>query len=132
MKYISNIYSAIKQGWFFLSVSIYLLFTQNAYAKITDKIKLPSNQIEGANEDSSILEIIVAYVIVIVKVAVWIAVLVAGVVLLINIIKSVSAVMENKRDGGNIKWGAVITDTLGNAGMFMLVLLVATVVQAYL
>lgn len=132
MKHISNIYSVIKQGWFFLSVSTYLLFTQSAYA-VTDKIKLPTNvEVEGVNEDSNILEIIVSYVIVFVKIAIWIAVLVAGVVLLINIIKSVSAVMENKRDGGSAKWGAIIGDILGSAGMFMLVLLVAVLIQTYL
>ncbi len=131
MKFLTKINRSLNGKWLTFCCGLYFLCAQNVYAQI-DKIKLPSNvKVDGVNEDSNILDIIIAVGIVIVQIIIWVIVLIAGVVLLMNIVKSMSAVRDNKRDGGSAKWGEVISDIIGSAVTFILVLLVAVVIQKY-
>ncbi len=131
MKLSTKINRSLSERWLTFCCGFYFLYAQNVYA-VTDKIKLPNNvKVDGVSSESNILDIIVAVGIVIVKVIIWVIVLIAGIVLLMNIVKSMSAVRDNKRDGGSAKWGEVISDIIGSSVTFILVLLVAVLIQTY-
>lgn len=131
MKFLTTMNRSISGKWLTLCCVFYFLCIQNASAQ-TERLTLPSNiNVDGVDSDSNILDIIISVGIVIVQIIIWVIVLIAGIVLLMNIVKSMSAVRDNKKDGGSAKWGEVISDIIGSSVTFILVLLVAVLIQTY-
>lgn len=91
-------------------------------------IDIPTVEIDGIDEESdgaSILVIILKYI---ARIAIWIAMLLAGLVALKTVLKSWNEQKSN--DQG--KWGAVIGDSLGSVIMVILVIAVGTWVLSFL
>jgi hypothetical protein len=104
-------------GFFFTSLT-------NAQVDIT----MPTVEIDGIDADSdgaSILVIILKYI---ARIAIWIAMLLSGLVALKTVLKSWNEQKSN--DQG--KWGAVVGDSLGSVIMVILVIAVGTWVLSFL
>ncbi|WP_331351266.1 hypothetical protein [Cellvibrio sp. UBA7671] len=89
---------------------------------------MPTVEIDGIDADSdgaSILVIILKYI---ARIAIWIAMLLSGLVALKTVLKSWNEQKSN--DQG--KWGAVVGDSLGSVIMVILVIAVGTWVLSFL
>lgn len=131
LKTLSKTKQTISNYWAMACVSLHLLYVGDANAQL-DKIKLPTNiKVDGVDEESNILEIIIALVKVIAQIGIWLIIIIAGLSLLKNIIKSINRVMDSKNSEGGVKWGEVIGDIIGNAVILVLILLVGVWLQSY-
>jgi len=107
-----------------LLASIFFAGVANAQVDID----MPTVEIDGIDEDSdgaAILVIILKYI---ARIAIWIAMLLAGLVALKTVLKSWNEQKSN--DQG--KWGAVVGDSLGSVIMVILVIAVGTWVLSFL
>lgn len=107
-----------------LLAGIFFASIVNAQVDIT----MPTVEIDGIDDDSdgaSILVIILKYI---ARIAIWIAMLLAGLVALKTVLKSWNEQKSN--DQG--KWGAVVGDSLGSVIMVILVIAVGTWVLSFL
>lgn len=130
-KYKSKITHKFFQFWVMILLTIHTLFASNAHAQL-DKIKLPSNiKVDGVDEDSGLLEIIIGVIKVIAQIALWAIIIIAAVSMLKNILKSINRASDNAREEGGIKWGAVIGDILGNVAVIIILLLIGVWLQSY-
>jgi hypothetical protein len=117
--------------WAIACVTVHLFYIGDAHAQL-DKIKLPTNiKVDGIDEESNILDIIIGVVKVVAQIGIWLIIIIAGLSLLKNIIKSINRVMDSKNNEGGVKWGEVIGDIIGNAVILVLILLVGVWLQSY-
>jgi hypothetical protein len=91
-------------------------------------ITMPTVDIDGIDDDSDGAEIVAIILKYIARIAIWIAMLLAGLVALKTILKSWNEQKSN--DQG--KWGAVVGDSLGSVIMVILVIAVGTWILSFL
>lgn len=104
-------------GFFFASLA-------NAQVDIT----MPTVEIDGIDDESDGATILVVILKYIARIAIWIAMLLAGLVALKTVLKSWNEQKSN--DQG--KWGAVVGDSLGSVIMVILTIAVGTWVLSFL
>lgn len=99
-----------------------------ANSAVAQSITMPEVAIAGIDEDSDGSEIVITIFKFIAKIAIWIAMAVAGLVALKTILKSWNEQKSN--DQG--KWGAVVGDSLGSLIMVMLVIAAGTWILTFI
>lgn len=107
-----------------LLAGIFFAGLVNAQADIT----MPTVDIDGIDDDSDGAAILIVILKYIARIAIWIAMLLAGLVALKTVLKSWNEQKSN--DQG--KWGAVVGDSLGSVIMVILVIAVGTWVLSFL
>jgi hypothetical protein len=99
-----------------------------ANSAIAQSITMPEVAIAGIDEDSDGSEIVITIFKFVAKIAIWIAMAVAGLVALKTILKSWNEQKSN--DQG--KWGAVVGDSLGSLIMVILVIAAGTWILTFI
>jgi hypothetical protein len=99
-----------------------------ANSAIAQNITMPEVAIAGIDEDSDGSDIVITIFKFIAKIAIWIAMAIAGLVALKTILKSWNEQKSN--DQG--KWGAVVGDSLGSLIMVMLVIAAGTWILTFI
>jgi len=109
-----------------------LAMVPEVYAQL-DTITLPEEiEIDGVEEDSNIIEIIIAVVRVLAVIVIWIIVIAVGISFMKNILASVNKVMNSRGQDGGTKWGDVVGDILGNAFILIIIFAFAIYLQGFL
>ncbi len=89
---------------------------------------LPTVEIDGVDENTPVSETVWAVIKYGVQFVLWVLVVIAGVVLIKNVLKSIAKVRRDE-DG---KWGDVVGEAMGNAIVVILLIALATAVTTWL
>jgi hypothetical protein len=92
------------------------------------KFDMPSVTIPGASEDADPIDLAVSGFRFLGQMVLWVLVLIAGFVVVKNIVKSVNKARKDE----DAQWGAVVGDVLGNVVFLVLLIAIATWVNGFL
>ncbi len=102
--------------------------SSTAFAQEDDAFRMPTATIPGVTEDSNTADMVINLFKYAGLAVMWILVILMGVVLVKNIIKSVNKVRRDEET----KWADVLGDILGNALVMLIVVVFASWLTTYL
>lgn len=92
------------------------------------KFDMPTVTIPGAGEDADPIDLAVSTFRFMGQLVLWVIVLIAGFVVVKNIVKSVNKARKDE----DAQWGAVVGDVLGNVVFLVMLIAIATWVNGFL
>jgi hypothetical protein len=99
-----------------------------AFAADSSDFKMPSVTLPGASEDSDPVDMAINTFKFMGQMVMWVLVLIAGFVVVKNIVKSVNKVRRDEEG----QWGAVVGDIIGNVVILVFLIALATWVSGFL
>ena len=99
-----------------------------AFAADSSDFKMPTVTLPGASEDSDPVDMAINTFKFMGQMVMWVLVLIAGFVVVKNIVKSVNKVRRDEEG----QWGAVVGDIIGNVVFLVLLIALATWVSGFL